>query len=107
MGKDAVLSRMKQLDDKLKYIVTATTRPIRSSEVDGKDYYFFSKEAFEEMIARNELFEWASVYGNYYGVPRKPVEESLSGGTDTVVKVDVQGAATIKNVEKSMQNHPF
>jgi len=50
------------------------------------------------MIARNELFEWASVYGNYYGVPKKPVEESLLGGTDTVVKVDVQGAATIKKM---------
>jgi len=50
------------------------------------------------MIARNQLFEWANVYGNYYGVPRKSVEKSLSGGADTVVKVDVQGAATIKKI---------
>jgi len=98
VGKDAVLSRMKQLDDSLKYIVTATTRPRRLSEVDGEDYHFFSKEDFKEMIAQNKLLEWANVYGNYYGVPRKPIKESLSGGTDTIVKVDVQGAATIKKI---------
>ena len=98
VGKDAVLSRMKQLDDSPKYMITTTTRPKRSSETDGKDYHFTSKKDFEEMIAHNELLEWANVYGNYYGVPKKPIKESLSGGSDTILKVDVQGVATIKKI---------
>ncbi len=98
VGKDAVLARMRQLDDSLKYIVTVTTRPKRSSETNGKDYHFISKEDLQEMIARNEFLEWANVYGNYYGVPRESIKKSLSGGADTIVKVDVQGAATIKKL---------
>ena len=99
-GKDAVLSRMKKLGYPLKYVTvtTATTRPKRDKERDGVDYYFVSAEKFQAMISGNELLEWAKVYGNWYGVPRQPVEQALAKGQDVIVKVDIQGAATIKTI---------
>ncbi len=98
VGKDAILSRMKRSGDSLEFIVTATTRPRRAREVDNVDYRFIALEAFQEMIARNELLEWANVYGNFYGVPKEPVRQALSKGRDVVVKVDIQGAASIKKI---------
>ena len=97
-GKDAVLTRMRELGYPLKYITTVTTRPQRTNERDDIDYHFISREKFQEMIERNELLEWANVYGNWYGVPNKPVKQALDRGEDTIVKVDVQGAATIKKI---------
>jgi len=97
-GKDAVLSRMRNSDYPLKYITTVTTRPHRASETNNVDYHFVPEEKFQAMIERNELLEWATVYGNWYGVPKKPVKQALDAGQDTVVKVDVQGAAAIKKI---------
>ena len=97
-GKDAVLTRMKELDYPLEYLTTATTRPPRAKERDTIDYHFVSRGRFQEMISRNELLEWANVYGNLYGVPKQPVEQALNRGKDIVVKVDVQGAASIKKI---------
>jgi len=97
-GKDALLTRMKELGYPLEYITTATTRPKRAKERDGVDYHFISAEKFQEMISGNELLEWAKVYGNWYGVPRQPVEQALEKGQDVIVKVDIQGAATIKKI---------
>ncbi|MDY6912708.1 MAG: guanylate kinase [Chloroflexota bacterium] len=99
VGKDAILARMKQAGKPYFFAVTATTRPQRKGEIDGVDYYFVSKEIFKRMIEREELLEWATVYGNLYGIPRKPVEQALSDGKDVIVKVDIQGAATIKRIE--------
>ena len=99
VGKDAILARMKQAGKPYFFAVTATTRPQRKGEIDGVDYYFVSKETFKQMIEREELLEWATVYGNLYGIPRKPVEQALSDGKDVIVKVDIQGAATIKRIE--------
>jgi guanylate kinase len=96
VGKDAVLDRMKSQDRWLYFTVTATTRPRRSEELDGVNYYFVSRDRFQQMVSDGELMEWAEVYGNYYGVPRQQVEQALAGGRDVVVKVDVQGAMTIK-----------
>ena len=96
VGKDAVLTRLKQSGYPLEYIVTVTTRLRRPREKDNIDYHFISVADFEAMIERKELLEWAQVYGNRYGVPRKPVEQALAGGRDAMVKVDVQGAATIR-----------
>ena len=98
VGKDAVLARMKTLSLPLDYVTTVTTRPIRDGEVNGRDYHFACQEDFKQLIAKDELLEWAEVYGNYYGVPKAPVRESLKNGRDVVVKVDVQGAATIKQI---------
>ncbi len=97
-GKDAVLSRMKELDYPLKYITTLTTRPRRPNEKDNLDYHFVSIERFHEMIKNNELLEWANVYGNWYGIPKEAVKQALDKGQDIIVKVDIQGAATIKKI---------
>jgi len=96
VGKDAVLDRMKSQDRSLHFAVTATTRLRRSEELDGVNYHFVSRERFQQMVSDGELLEWAEVYGNHYGVPRQQVEQALEGGRDVVVKVDVQGAMTIK-----------
>jgi len=97
-GKDAVLIKMKELDCPLEYIVTVTTRPQRDKERNNVDYHFVSKERFQEMIEHKELLEWANVYGNWYGVPKEPVKQALDKGQDIIVKVDIQGAATIKKI---------
>ena len=97
-GKDAVLIRLKKSAYPLEYVTTVTTRPQRTGERDAIDYHFITEEKFQEMIARNELLEWANVYGNWYGVPREPVQKALDRGQDTMVKVDVQGAATVKKI---------
>jgi guanylate kinase len=98
VGKDAVLSRLKQSACPLEFIVTVTTRALRPNEADGVHYRFVSEKDFQEMIDRHELLEWANVYGNMYGVPREPVKKALEEGRDVIVKVDVQGASTIKKI---------
>lgn len=95
-GKDAVIDRMKELRMPVAHVVTATTRQRRSSEVDGIHYHFLTVERFQELVDSGQMLEWARVYGNYYGVPRFAVIEALESGRDVVVKVDVQGAATIR-----------
>ena len=97
-GKDAVLTRMKESGYPLEYITTLTTRPQRASEKNNVDYHFVSAERFQEMIKNEELLEWANVYTNWYGVPRQAVKQALDRGQDIIVKVDVQGAATIKKI---------
>lgn len=97
VGKDAVIDRMRGSSLKLHFVVTVTTRKQRQGETDGRDYHFISKTEFENMIEKEELLEWANVYGNYYGVPRQELKQAVSEGLDAVVKVDVQGADTIKS----------
>jgi len=97
-GKDALLARMKELGSPLEYITTITTRAQRAKERDNVDYHFISERKFQEMIENNELLEWANVYGNWYGVPKQPVKQALDRGQDIIVKVDTQGAATIKKI---------
>ena len=98
VGKDTVLDRVKELKYPLEHVKTVTTRSRRASERDNVDYHFVSTQKFQEMIEHNELLEWAKVYDNFYGVPKKPVKQALDSGRDTIVKVDVQGAATIKKI---------
>lgn len=97
-GKDAVLYRMKVSGYDLKYVITATTRQQRPNETNGMDYYFVTVEQFQEMLKKNELLEWAEVYGNWYGIPKAQVRKALEAGQDVIVKIDVQGAATIKKM---------
>ncbi|MBE9505439.1 MAG: guanylate kinase [Chloroflexi bacterium] len=96
VGKDAIIDRMKELRCPFFYVVTATTRAQRANETDGVHYHFVTVESFEQMIEKGELLEWAKVYENFYGVPRRSVSEAMKNGRDVVVKVDVQGAATIR-----------
>jgi guanylate kinase len=99
VGKDAVLERLKERHPEgLKFITTTTTRAQRPREIDGRDYHFATQDEFKRLIAEDELLEWAEVYGNYYGVPKAPVREALNQGQDVIVKVDVQGAASIKKI---------
>ena len=96
VGKDAVLNCMKRSGCSLYFAVTMTTRAIRFGESDGVDYQFILKDKFEKMIERDGLLEWANVYGNFYGVPQQQVQQAMTSGQDVIVKIDVQGAATIK-----------
>ena len=98
VGKDAVLSRMKGHGLPLHFVVTATTRPQRNNETDGKDYIFVSKPRFQEMIRSQDMLEWAEVYGNFYGVPKSQTISALQKGQDVIIKVDVQGADTIRGI---------
>lgn len=98
VGKDTVLSRLRQSQHPLDFIVTVTTRPQRPGERDGIHYRFVSDAEFQGMIESGGLLEYAGVYGNYYGVPIEPVKKALDNERDVVIKVDVQGAATIKKI---------
>ena len=80
VGKDAVLAKLKELDHSLNYVTTLTTRQQRPKEIDGVDYHFISENEFHEMRESNSLLEFANVYGNWYGVPLTPVQESLDRG---------------------------
>ncbi len=97
-GKDAILSRLKESALSLFYVVTFTTRPRRPGEADGHDYHFVSSEKFRDLRDEGELLEWAEVYGHLYGVPKEPLRQALSEGRDVVLKVDIQGATTIKKI---------
>ena len=95
-GKDAALNIMKARAAAISFIVTNTTRPQRPGEVDNVHYHFVSQQEFTRLIESNELLEHAGVYGHFYGVPKAPVRQALAAGKDVIIKVDVQGAMTIK-----------
>jgi len=98
VGKDAALNALKLLDRPWHFVVTATTRPQRPGEQDGIDYIFLETAAFLEMKEQDELLECAQVYGNWYGVPRRQVSQGLKDGKDVILKVDVQGADTVRRI---------
>jgi len=98
VGKDVTLKRMKELGYPFHFVVTVTTRPIRPGELNGVDYHFISMEGFQRMLEGGELLEHANVYGHYYGVPKQEVRKALARGEDVVLRIDVQGAATIKRI---------
>jgi len=98
VGKDAALNALKLLDRPWRFVVTATTRPQRPGEQEGIDYIFLETAAFLEMKEQDELLECAQVYGNWYGVPRSQVSQGLKAGKDVILKVDVQGADTVRRL---------
>eukprot|EP00242_Pyramimonas_sp_CCMP2087_P010848 CAMPEP_0198199624 /NCGR_PEP_ID=MMETSP1445-20131203/2867_1 /TAXON_ID=36898 /ORGANISM="Pyramimonas sp., Strain CCMP2087" /LENGTH=264 /DNA_ID=CAMNT_0043869509 /DNA_START=257 /DNA_END=1051 /DNA_ORIENTATION=+ len=98
VGKDAVLTRLQELRPDLYFVVTATSRAMRPGEVDGKDYFFISNKEFEKMIADGELLEHAVVYGQYKGIPKGQIRAALKENTDVVLRLDVQGAATMRKI---------
>ena len=98
VGKDALLNRMKEFRYPLECITTLTTRSRRAGERNHIDYHFISPKKFQDMIEQGELLEYANVYGNWYGVPKQSVKEALNNGQDAIVKVDIQGAASIKKI---------
>ena len=90
-GKTTIARALLERDDNLTLSVSSTTRPKRPGEVDGKDYHFVSDSQFQGMVADGELLEHAQVFGNYYGTPKAPVEETLAGGKDILFDIDWQG----------------
>ena len=98
VGKDSVLHAMQDRGLPFHFVVTTTTRPPRPEEVNGKDYFFISKEEFARMIENNEFFEYAIVYKDYKGNTRKQVQDALACGQDVVMRLDVQGAATVRKL---------
>ena len=98
VGKDSVLHAMQARGLPFHFVVTTTTRPPRPEEVNGKDYFFISKEEFARMIENNEFFEYAIVYKDYKGNTRKQVQDALACGQDVVMRLDVQGAATVRKL---------
>jgi guanylate kinase len=98
VGKDSVLGRMKDRNLPFHFVVTATDRPPRPGEIHGQDYYFYDTAEFERMIEDGELLEHASVYGQHKGIPKAHVRQALASGQDVVMRVDVQGAETVKGL---------
>jgi guanylate kinase len=91
-GKSTIARQLLQHDPDIAMSVSVTTRPPRPGEVDGKDYHFVDVPTFKEMVAANELMEWAHVFENRYGTPRAPVEQMLAEGRDVLFDIDWQGA---------------
>jgi len=98
VGKDTVIQRMQERNLPFQFVVTATTRPPRPNEVHGKDYFFYSHDEFAEMIEKGELLEHAIVYNDYKGIPKAQVIAALASGKDVLLRLDVQGAATIRKL---------
>ena len=97
-GKDALIERMKEQGLPFHFVVTATTRSQRPDEVNGVNYIFVTMSEFADMIERQELLEYAIVYGDYKGIPKHQVRDALTGGKDVVMRLDVQGAATVRRL---------
>ena len=98
IGKDTVVQGMKDRELPFHFVITATSRVPRDYEVDGRDYYFYTKEKFEEMIEAGEFLEHAWVYTAYKGVPKWQVREALESGEDVVMRLDFQGARTVREL---------
>lgn len=98
VGKDMTIARLKEMGYPFHFVVTATTRPQRPTEINGVDYIFVSTGEFAEMIEQGELLEYAVVYGDYKGIPKAQVREALASGKDVIMRIDVQGAATIRRL---------
>jgi guanylate kinase len=98
VGKDSVLQGLKDRNLSFHFVVTANTRAKRDDEVDGVDYIFVSKAEFADMIEKDELLEYAVVYDDYKGIPKAQVRQALASGKDVVMRLDVQGASTIRKL---------
>lgn len=98
VGKDSVIQRMKERRMPFHFVVTATTRAARPGEVHSQDYFFISNDEFAEMIEKNELLEYAIVYNDYKGIPKQQVRDALASGHDVIMRLDVQGAAQIRDL---------
>jgi guanylate kinase len=98
-GKSTLARKLLESDENMSLSVSATTRPPRSSEVDGREYKFLSKQQFEDMADKGQFLEHAIVFGNHYGTPRAPVEAMLIQGRDVLFDVDWQGARALRAAE--------
>jgi guanylate kinase len=95
-GKGTLCKALLEQNNNIKYSVSCTTRKPRQGEVDGVNYFFVTRERFEELIEKDEFLEYANVYDNYYGTPRSYVEKILNEGDDVILEIDIQGALKVK-----------
>jgi guanylate kinase len=100
VGKDSVLEEMKSRGLPFHFVITATTRPSRPDEKDGVDYFFLSQDEFARMINEDELLEYALVYQDYKGIPKSQVRKALASGKNVIMRIDVQGAETIRKLSQ-------
>lgn len=100
VGKDSVLEEMKIRGLPFHFVITATTRKPRPEEVNGADYFFLSQDEFARMIDEGELLEYAVVYQDYKGIPKSQVREALASGKNVIMRIDVQGAETVRKLAK-------
>jgi guanylate kinase len=100
VGKDSVLEVMKSRGLPFHFVVTATTRAPRPDERDGVDYFFLSQDEFARMIDEGELLEYAVVYQDYKGIPKSQVREALASGKNVIMRIDVQGAESVRKLAK-------
>lgn len=98
MGKDTIARLLLNRSDRFHFVVTATTRPPREGEVHGVDYIFVSNDEFARMIEEDELLEYAFVYNDYKGIPKQQIRDALASGKDVIMRIDPQGAATIRKM---------
>jgi guanylate kinase len=98
IGKDAVVQALKKSEDSTHFVITMTTRAPRKDEVNGVDYFFVSTQEFECLIAQGELMEHALVYSDYKGIPKAQVRQALASGKDVIMRLDVQGASTVRSL---------
>ena len=98
VGKDAVVRRLKERGLPFHFVITATDRAPRPDEVHGVDYFFFTTAVFESMIEKNQLLEHAIVYGQHKGIPKQQVQEAMASGSDVIMRLDVQGASTVRRL---------
>ena len=97
-GKGTIIRRVLDVVDNLSYSVSYTTRAPRHGEVDGREYFFVTRETFDEMVAAGEFLESACVHGNFYGTSKSQIIEDTAGGADIILEVDVQGAASVRRL---------
>lgn len=96
VGKGTLLQRLLQQHPEIYLSISVTTRSPRKDEINAEDYYFVSRNDFEQMIANSELLEWAEFAGNYYGTPREPVQKQISQGKNVLLEIELQGARQIR-----------
>ncbi|KGG81109.1 guanylate kinase [Caloranaerobacter azorensis H53214] len=97
-GKGTICRELLRRNKNINLSISATTRKPRNGEVDGINYFFITKEDFEDMIRKEEFLEYANVYGNYYGTPKKFVLDKLDEGKDVLLEIDIQGALSVKKL---------
>jgi guanylate kinase len=96
VGKGTIVRELLDRDPRLWYSISATSRPPRPGEVDGRDYRFLTRSDFESLVAEGGFLEWFDVYGDLKGTPRAPVEKHLAAGDDVLLEIDVQGALAVR-----------
>jgi guanylate kinase len=100
-GKTTLSRRLLELDRNVTLSISVTTRKKRPSEIEGRDYYFIDRRRFDELVEKGELLEWAEVFDNYYGTPKKPVMDALAAGRDVLFDIDWQGTQQLREAARA------